>query len=58
MVDGLRIRTRNRTTKPLATALSRGGVWREGGGEGNLTYIQCKAIQNCHNESPCTTNIS
>jgi hypothetical protein len=43
----------NRTTKPLAIALSGTKRWlSRGGGEGNLTNIQCKPIQNCHNEAP------
>jgi hypothetical protein len=38
-------------TKPLAIALN--GVRRgAGGGEGNLTSIQCKPIWNCYNECP------
>jgi hypothetical protein len=39
--------------KPLAIALSgaRRGL-EEGDGKGDLTNVQCKAIQNCHNESP------
>jgi hypothetical protein len=37
--------------KPLAIALN--GVRRgAGGGEGNLTSIQCKPIWNCYNECP------
>jgi hypothetical protein len=31
---------------------------KEGGGGGDLTNVQCKPIQNCHNEFPRTTNIS
>jgi hypothetical protein len=39
--------------KPLAIALSGvGRELREGKCGGNLTNVQCKAIQNCHNESP------
>jgi hypothetical protein len=45
MDDGLHIR--NRMMKPLAIALH-GMV----GGGGNLTNVQFKPIQNCHNESP------
>jgi hypothetical protein len=58
MEDGLPILTGNRTMKPLAIALSEAGGswgWEIVGGE--LTNVQCKPIQNCHNESPCTTNI-
>jgi hypothetical protein len=39
--------------KPFAIVLS--GIRRELGGEmvrGDLTNVQCKAIRNCHNESP------
>jgi hypothetical protein len=53
MVDGLHILTRNRTKKPLATALR--GVGRV---EGERRWGQCKSIWNCPNDSPCTTNIS
>jgi hypothetical protein len=40
--------------KPLAIALSGSvrGSWGEGDDGGNLANVQCKAIQNCHNESP------
>jgi hypothetical protein len=39
--------------KPLAIALSGiGKGLRQGDGRGDLTNIQCKAIWNCHNESP------
>jgi hypothetical protein len=27
-------------------------------GGGHLTNVQCKSIQNCHNESPSPTNLS
>jgi hypothetical protein len=39
--------------KPPTIALSgaRKGL-QEGDGGGDLTNIQCKAIQNCHNDSP------
>jgi hypothetical protein len=29
-----------------------------GAGEGALTNVQYKAVQTCHNEFPCTMNIS
>jgi hypothetical protein len=39
--------------KPLAVALSGVGRGPRGAGSGdNLTNIQYKAVQNCHNESP------
>jgi hypothetical protein len=59
MVDSFYIHTQNRMMKPLAIALS--GLGRGSRGEdsgGYLTNVQCKAIWNCHNESPHTTNIS
>jgi hypothetical protein len=64
MVDGLHKHIQNRMKKPLAIALSgvekclRGCVWGGDGGK-ELTNVQCKALQNCHNLSPpCTMNIS
>jgi hypothetical protein len=59
VVDGLPTLIGNRTKKPLAIALSgvgRGTRRRDSGGD--LTNVQYKPIWNCHNESPCTTNIS
>jgi hypothetical protein len=45
--------------KPLAIALSVVGRGLLGGaGEGALTNVQYKAVQTCHNEFPCTMNIS
>jgi hypothetical protein len=52
MVDGLHILIWNITKKPLAMALSGMGMglrWREVGGE--LTNVQYKPNQNCHDES-------
>jgi hypothetical protein len=46
VVDGLHIHIQNRTMNLLAIALS--GAGREFGGD--LTDIQCKAIQNCHDK--------
>jgi hypothetical protein len=46
MADELHIHIQNRTMKPLAIALS--GKERGLGGD-----VQCKAIWNCQNESPC-----
>jgi hypothetical protein len=62
MVDGIHIHIRNRTTKPLTVALSGGEKGVSGAGEGEIvggdrTNVQCKPIQNCHSESPCTMNI-
>jgi hypothetical protein len=48
MVDGLRISILHRMMKFLVTVLN--GVGRHGGGD--LTNVQCKAIGNCHTESP------
>jgi hypothetical protein len=59
MVDGLRIHMGNRTMKPLAIALSGEGMslrWSDVGGD--LTNVQCKPIQNCPKNTPCTTDIS
>jgi hypothetical protein len=50
MIDGLHTNIQNRTMKPLAIDLSKVGWGQEG--EGNLINVQCKAIQNCHNEYP------
>jgi hypothetical protein len=52
MVDGLHILIWNSTKKPLAIALNEEGGG--GGGEGrcDLTNVQCKPIQNYHNEAP------
>jgi hypothetical protein len=56
MLDGFHIHTQNRRMKPLAIALSGAGrgLWGGLGGDGggDLTNVQCKPIQNCHNESP------
>jgi hypothetical protein len=52
MVDGLHTFIQNRTMKPLAIALS--GTGRRSRGRdsgGNLNNVECKPIQNCHNES-------
>jgi hypothetical protein len=38
--------------KPLEIVLSRKGRDWWGGGEDNLTNVQCKSIKNWHNESP------
>jgi hypothetical protein len=55
--DGLHILLRNRTVEPLA--LSRIGRGQRGrDGVGNLTNVQCKPIQNCHNESLLNMNVS
>jgi hypothetical protein len=53
MIDGLHIHKGSKMTKPLAIALSGlgRGLW-QGDGGGDLTNIQCKAIQNRHNGSP------
>jgi hypothetical protein len=51
MVEWLHIHTCNRTTKPLAIALSGmgRGLWGDSGGD--LTDVQCKAIGNWHKET-------
>jgi hypothetical protein len=38
-------------------SLAERGLWDGENGGGNLTNVQCKPIQNCHNESPYTTNV-
>jgi hypothetical protein len=38
--------------RPLATSLREVGKVGWGEGEGDLTNVQCKAIRNCHIESP------
>jgi hypothetical protein len=53
VVDGLHILIRNRTMKLLAITLSRmkkRSRGRDGGH--NLTNVQYKSIQNCHNNPP------
>jgi hypothetical protein len=64
MVDGFHILIQNRTKKPLAIVLSgagrelRGRELRGLNSGGDLTNVQYKPVWNCHNESPCTMNIS
>jgi hypothetical protein len=53
MVHGVHIFTLNITMIPFTTDLS--GVERESrerDSEGDLTNVQYKPVQNCHNESP------
>jgi hypothetical protein len=57
MVDGLCVFIWNRTMKPLANAVSGSGKDLRGeDGGSDLTNVQCKSVQNCHNESSCTMN--
>jgi hypothetical protein len=51
MVDGLHKLIQNKTMQTLAIAFSEAGSRRRDDG-GNLTSVQYKPIQNCHNESP------
>jgi hypothetical protein len=59
MVDGLHIHMWNRAMELFAIALSgvRRGCRAVRDGGVDLANVQCKLIQNCHNESPCITNI-
>jgi hypothetical protein len=58
MIHGLHLYIQKRKMKPLTIPLTgTEGKCGESSGD-DLTNVQCKPIQNCHNESPCTTNIS
>jgi hypothetical protein len=53
MIDGHNILIQNRTKKPLVIALSGAGRVLMGVDSGGyLDNVQCKPVQNCHNESP------
>jgi hypothetical protein len=49
LVDGLHIPIRNRTNKPLATALSEvGREWKQRDNGGNVTNVEYKPNYNSH----------